>query len=325
MRSAAFAVLAVVGALVAPVATAPTVLAADAADEPAAVWLRPVDGALVKPFEEPSSVYGAGHRGADLAAAPGAAVRAANDGEVTFAGSVAGTLHVTITHLGGLRTSYSFLQSVAVRTGAVVARGDVIATTGGTNDDHHGDVLHLGLRLGDRYLDPMLLFRPVDLALVVHLAPTDAPDESPWTETDERRELTIALHLPVAGAVGDAASATASDDGGCGAGIPLVGDVVSGACDVATWIGDRAGDVVAAGLSSLHALSGVSNDVVTAIRAPVVATLQALRAVPAAFAHALARTPMGMLALDLVEMGRRFVGTVTAECSDDAAPADGTG
>ncbi|HEX5586548.1 MAG TPA: hypothetical protein VFZ17_04525, partial [Acidimicrobiia bacterium] len=31
------------------------------------------------------------------------------------------------------------------------------------------------------------------------------------------------------------------------------------------------------------------------------------------------------LALDLVEMGRRFVGTITAECSSDAPPADGTG
>ena len=43
------------------------------------------DGAVVRPFEEPASVYGAGHRGADLAAAPGTPVRAANDGVVSFA------------------------------------------------------------------------------------------------------------------------------------------------------------------------------------------------------------------------------------------------
>ena len=50
-----------------------------------------------------------------------------------------------------------------------------------------------------------------------------------------------------------------------------------------------------------------------------------LRALPAEFAAELARTPIGMLALDIVEIGRRFVDTVTAECSDDAPPADGTG
>src|SRR5690242_3558081 len=92
-------------------------------------WLRPVDGAVVHPFEEPASVYGAGHRGADLAAAPGTPARAANDGVVSFAGSVAGTLHVTVTHAGGLRTSYSFLSAVAVREGQPVARGDVLGAT----------------------------------------------------------------------------------------------------------------------------------------------------------------------------------------------------
>src|SRR6185312_12906948 len=138
-------------------------------------WLRPVDGAVVHPFEAPASVYGAGHRGADLAATPGTAVLAANDGVVSFAGSVAGTLHVTITHAGGLRTSYSFLASVAVRRGQSVARGDVVGTAGGTGPDHDGTVLHLGLRVGDRYVDPMQLFHPSDLTKLVHLVPADAP------------------------------------------------------------------------------------------------------------------------------------------------------
>ncbi len=94
--------------------------------------MRPVDGAVVHPFEEPASIYAAGHRGADLAAAPGTPVRAANDGVVSFAGEVAGTLHVTVAHAGGLRTSYSFLSAVSVRTGQTVARGDVLGATGGT-------------------------------------------------------------------------------------------------------------------------------------------------------------------------------------------------
>ena len=41
-------------------------------------------------------------------------------------GRLADTLHVTVTHAGGLRTSYSFLSTIAVRTGQSVARGDVL-------------------------------------------------------------------------------------------------------------------------------------------------------------------------------------------------------
>src|SRR3954449_9293002 len=111
---------------------------AAAADEGG--WLRPVDGAGVEPFDAPSSPYAAGHRGVDFAAAPGTAARAANDGVVSFAGSVADTLHVTVAHTGGLRTSYSFLAGVSVSTGQGIARGDVLGTAGGTGPDHDGTV-----------------------------------------------------------------------------------------------------------------------------------------------------------------------------------------
>src|SRR5215207_10969035 len=130
---------ALVVVLVSTVAVVVTARPAHAADADAprltdgAGWLRPVDGAVVHPFEEPVSAYGAGHRGADLAAAPGTPVRAANDGVVSFAGTVAGTLHVTVAHAGGLRTSYSFLAGASVRTGQTVSRGDVLGATGGTN------------------------------------------------------------------------------------------------------------------------------------------------------------------------------------------------
>ena len=310
----------------APAALAALVLLSSAspatAAEPAGGgWLRPVPGALVHPFEEPSSVYGPGHRGADLAAPPGPPVLAANDGEVTFAGPVAGTQHVTVQHTGGLRITYSFLQSVAVRRGQTVARGDVVGASGGTNDDHDGTVLHLGLRLGERYLDPMQLFGPVDLTEVVRLAPADAPVESSWTVADERRELTVSLRLPVPG-LGARARATTD---GCGDGIPLVGAIVSGACDAATWLGDRAGDALDAGLDTVGALTGIAPDVLGGLRASLAATLDGLRALHGEAAAVLARTPPAKLALDLVAVGRRFVDTITAECSTDAPAADGTG
>src|SRR5262245_36977721 len=68
-------------------------------------WTRPVDGAVSRAFEEPAGPYGPGHRGVDLVAPPGTPVRAAGDGTVSFAGDVAGSMHVVVAHEGGLRTS----------------------------------------------------------------------------------------------------------------------------------------------------------------------------------------------------------------------------
>jgi murein DD-endopeptidase MepM/ murein hydrolase activator NlpD len=144
-------------------------------------WQRPVAGRVVRPFQAPAFRYGPGHLGVDFAAAPGSPVRAAGAGTVVFAGVVAGTMHVVISHSAevrpgelqkrGLRTSYSFLASIRVHTGEEVARGAIVGTTGGRGEQHDGSVLHVGLRVGDTYVDPMQLFGPPDLAAVVHLAP----------------------------------------------------------------------------------------------------------------------------------------------------------
>jgi len=286
-------------------------------------WRRPVDGAVVRPFEEPRSAYGPGHRGVDLAAAPGTAVRAANDGIVSFAGQVGGTVHVTVTHAGNLRTSYSFLSSVAVRVGQGVARGEVVGTTGGSGPDHDGHVLHFGLRIGDRYVDPMTLFSPSDLTRLVHLVKAQAPDETSWSVASERRALQASLALPSAGDSSAAAGGDESHD--CGDGVPFIGAAVDAVCDVGGWLGDTAGDALDAGLGFVHDVTGIATATLDDLRGPLHETLSTLRKLSDEAASALARTPMGALVLDLVEIGRRFYDTVTAECSDDAPPADGTG
>ena len=51
--------------------------------------------------------------GSTTPTAPGTPVVASAAGQVVFAGPVAGTLHVTIVHPDGLRTTYSFLAAVA--------------------------------------------------------------------------------------------------------------------------------------------------------------------------------------------------------------------
>ncbi len=134
-----------------------------AADPPP--YVPPVEAPVVDPFRPPATRFGPGNRGLEYGTAPGAEVRAAADGVVAFAGTVAGTRHVTIRHDDGLRTSYSFLDRVDVVLGQHVRQGQVLGTTIGH--------LHLGARAGDAYLDPASLFgaRPPRVQLV----PFDEP------------------------------------------------------------------------------------------------------------------------------------------------------
>jgi murein DD-endopeptidase MepM/ murein hydrolase activator NlpD len=135
-------------------------------DVPGGVWSRPVDGAVTRPFDPPPDRYGAGHRGADLAGAPGSAVRAAGDGVVAFAGMVAGRPVVSVDHAGGLRTTYEPVDPV-VGAGQPVTRGTVLGTLAG---GHAGcpvsACLHWGLRRGEDYLDPLSLLSPPEVRLL---------------------------------------------------------------------------------------------------------------------------------------------------------------
>ena len=141
-------------------------------------WSRPVAGPVVRGFEPSATRYGAGHLGVDFKVPPGTPVRSVGAGLVVFAGRVAGALYVVVRHEGGLRTSYAFLATVGVRAGQVVGGGAVLGSTGGRGENHDGGVLHLGLRIGDTYADPMILFAPPDLGAVVHLAPVREPGSS---------------------------------------------------------------------------------------------------------------------------------------------------
>lgn len=117
-------------------------------------YVPPVDAPISGGFDLPDGHYGRGNRGLDYATTPGTVVRASADGEVLFAGPVAGSLHVTILHADGLRTSYSFLASIRVRAGDRVVQGQPVGTS--------GPRLHLGVRdPSGTYLDPALLLSGV--------------------------------------------------------------------------------------------------------------------------------------------------------------------
>jgi murein DD-endopeptidase MepM/ murein hydrolase activator NlpD len=109
-------------------------------------------------FAPPPLPWLPGHRGVDLAAAPGQVVRAAGAGTVVWAGPLAGRGVVSIQHADGLRTTYEPVDPT-VAEGDVVGGGDPVATLG-TGSTHCGGVpscLHWGLRRGHDYLDPLTL------------------------------------------------------------------------------------------------------------------------------------------------------------------------
>lgn len=129
----------------------------------APTYRPPVDAPVTDPFRAPPQPWAPGNRGLEYATIPGTVVGAIGPGVVTFAGPVAGSLHVTVRHPDGLRSSYSFLAAVRVGEGDAVAAGDPVGVA--------ADRLHLGLRRGDVYLDPAALWgRPVGGGRV-HLVP----------------------------------------------------------------------------------------------------------------------------------------------------------
>jgi murein DD-endopeptidase MepM/ murein hydrolase activator NlpD len=134
-------------------------------------WTWPVIGPVLRGFDPPDSPFGSGHRGIDIAAAVGAAVRAPAAGVVTFAGPVGGRLFLTLGHGAGLESTYSWLDSLAVRRGDSVSEGQLIARSGTGHSGGSVAHLHFGVRLDDAYVDPMDYLGPVEVWRFIRLAP----------------------------------------------------------------------------------------------------------------------------------------------------------
>lgn len=115
-----------------------------------------VHGTLIRGYDAPDDPYAPGHRGLDVAVAPGTPLRASADGVVAFAGTVAGNLTVSVDHPGGVRTTASYLGSLAVTAGRSVARGDVLGSSGnGHPNSGRPPHVHLSMRRDGVYLDPL--------------------------------------------------------------------------------------------------------------------------------------------------------------------------
>jgi murein DD-endopeptidase MepM/ murein hydrolase activator NlpD len=134
-------------------------------------WLWPVEGPVLRGFDPPDSPYGSGHRGIDVAAAPGTPVRAPADGTVTFAGPIGGRLFLTIDHGGGVESTYSWLDALTVRRGDRVVRGAIVASTGWGHTGATIPHLHLGVKVDDVYVDPLDHLGAVSVGAFIRLAP----------------------------------------------------------------------------------------------------------------------------------------------------------
>jgi murein DD-endopeptidase MepM/ murein hydrolase activator NlpD len=153
-----------------PLVVGATLIAATVANA-AGTWTWPVHGPVIGAYEPPETPFGAGHRGIDIAVPVGTVVVAAEAGVVAFAGPVGGHLFVTLDHGGGLTSTYSWLSSILVRRGDVVVRGAPIAHSGWGHPGSAIPHVHVGVRIGEVYQDPLDFLGPPSVSDYIRLAP----------------------------------------------------------------------------------------------------------------------------------------------------------
>lgn len=120
--------------------------------------ITPAPGILTSGFgmrQDPLTRNRTFHAGLDIAASPGAPVRATADGVVTRAGRNGGLgKAVFISHGFGLSTRYGHLSKLAVEPGIRVARGDVVGYVGNTGRST-GYHLHYEVHLDGKPVNPV--------------------------------------------------------------------------------------------------------------------------------------------------------------------------
>lgn len=129
------------------------------------------DAQVIRAADIPDAVWEPGHRGVDLQASPGQVIVASRGGSVAFAGVVAGTPVVSISHADGIRTTYEPVVA-RVRTGQKVRRGEAIGVLADAATLPEYARKSPGLSWGARfegkgrvYIDPMTLLGSVRVRL----------------------------------------------------------------------------------------------------------------------------------------------------------------
>lgn len=165
-------------------------------------WPLEPEPRVVRTFEPPPSPYGPGHRGVDLAGYVGQQVLAIGDGIVSFSGQVGGRDVVVVDH-GRLRSTYQPVTPF-LPVGTVVSAGQVIGLLEALHSHCLPEAcLHLGVRRGDSYLDPLSLLgaRPIRLKPLGGLPVGSVPSPLPDDAEREGSALAWGRLAPSAGAV----------------------------------------------------------------------------------------------------------------------------
>ena len=108
--------------------------------------MLPTQFAISDSFRPPSCTWCAGNRGIEYVTPPHAPVYSAASGEVTFAGSVAGSKYVVVRAANEVLVTHGRLASAAVKAGDRVSAGFRIGTSSGG--------LYIGVRRLGVYLNP---------------------------------------------------------------------------------------------------------------------------------------------------------------------------
>lgn len=132
-------------------------------------WAPPVEAPITDPFRAPECRWCPGNRGLEYGTRRGALVRAVAAGRVTYAGVVAGVRYAVVEHADGRRVTYGGLDEMVVAAGDRVVRGARIGSAAGP--------FHLGVRDGDRYVDPEPFIG--EWRGVVRLVPADGTTPAP--------------------------------------------------------------------------------------------------------------------------------------------------
>ncbi len=106
----------------------------------------PMNLSVIDQFRAPSCKWCSGNRGIEYRTEPGSIVTAAAGGIATFVGNVAGTRYVVVRTFGNILVTHGRLQSVSVKSGAVIAVGQTIGAA--------GESLYIGVRVNGQYTDP---------------------------------------------------------------------------------------------------------------------------------------------------------------------------
>lgn len=125
-------------------------------DRPRWAWPLSPRPAVVGAYRPPAQRWLSGHRGVDLAAAPGQEVYSPAAGTVSFSGTVVDRGVITVTTADGHRISMEPVAQQLPRGTRVSAGQRIAVRDEQAGHEPCGTCLHWGVREGEEYVNPLL-------------------------------------------------------------------------------------------------------------------------------------------------------------------------